>query len=174
MADPWTEAWEEAEASLPPQVVVYPTIELRHPSFTDPVAVRFVSGAPDDMQFRLEAGAVLDGGDMVTFYAVPFSAERPEFAEGRMPECAITIDNVNREVVPAIEEAVKVRADLVVVYREYRSDDVEAPCFGPVEFKMRRVRMTGTTLTGTATLDNLGNRKFPGLIYSVNDFPGLT
>lgn len=176
MADPWTAALEEAEASVPADIVVYPTLELRHPAFVElgePVAIRIVSGPAENMDFGIEDGAAMNGGETVTFIALPFFAERPEFAEGRMPECQITVDNVNRELVPRLQEAVKIRADLIVEYREYRSDDLTAPCYGPVAFNMRKVKMTGTSLTGVAKLDDLANRKFPKRVYRPHEYPGL-
>ena len=74
---------------------------------------------------------------MATFAAIPFQAEYPEFAEGRVPEARIAIDNVARELLPHIERAMIYRADLIAIYREYRSDDVTVPCYGPVEFVIR-------------------------------------
>lgn len=178
MTNPWTAAWEEAEASAPPDVIVYPTLELRHPAFVEgspaqAIAIRVVSGPVDDMQFTIEDGAVMNGGETVTFTAIPFFADRPEFAEGRTPETQVTIDNVAREMVGLLEQAVQIKADLIVAYREYRSDDTSEPCYGPVEFKMRKVVMSGTTLTGIAKLDDLANRKFPWRTYRTSEFPGL-
>lgn len=165
MTDPWTGAWEEAEATAPPQVVIYCTLELQHPAFATPV--RVVNGVVSDMTFTLEDTST------VTFTAVPFYAERPEFAEGRMPTCSVTVDNVARELLPQIEAAVQVKADLVVLYREYRSDDLTEPCYGPIQFQMRKITAKGTSLTGVAQLDDLANRKFPFKITSVQEFPGL-
>jgi hypothetical protein len=176
MADPHNAAWEEAQASVPQDVEVFYTLELRHPAFLEnevEVAVRVVAETPDDQLFRIEDGAPLNGGEMAKFLAVPFHSERPEMAEGQMPESRVTVDNVNRELVPKVEEAVKVRADLICVYREYRSDDRDEPCYGPVEFVMRKVSVKGTSITGVAQLDDLANSKFPRRVYSVSQFPGL-
>lgn len=177
MADPWTGAWEEAEASAPPGVLTYCTLELQHPAFLDenddPVPVRCVTDVHEDMAFGIEDGAEFNAGEMATFQAVPFYAERPEFAEGRAPECTVTVDGVGDELIPRIEAAVEVKADLVVVYREYQTPDLSEPVFGPVKFVMRRVSVNGTTITGTAQLDDLANRKFPRRIATVRDFPGL-
>lgn len=98
---------------------------------------------------------------------------RRVFDDGRMPESQVTIDNVARDMIRILEDAVKIRADLIISYREYRSDDLTAPCYGPVEFKMRKVTLSATTLIGTARLDDLANRKFPARVYTTNEFPGL-
>jgi hypothetical protein len=39
------------------------------------------------MSFGIEVGADFNGGETVTFQAIPFFAERPEFAEGKTPTC---------------------------------------------------------------------------------------
>lgn len=176
MADPWTAAWEEAEATAPPDVVVYSTLELQHPAFLEnsvQVPIRCVTGVADAMSFGIEAGATFNGGEMAEFQAIPFFAERPEFAEGRTPQCDVTIDNCAREVAMYLEAAVQVKADLIAIYREYRSDDLTEPCYGPVQFVMRKVTVKETSVTGTARLDDLANRKFPFKVYSVDQFPGL-
>jgi hypothetical protein len=170
-------AWEEAEATAPPGVTIYATLELQHPSFLDVssvnIPIRCVTGVADDMSFGIEGGGLFGGGTMQLFQAVPFYAERPEFSEGKAPECQVTIDNIGREVLQYLEAAVSVKADLVVLYREYRSDDLTTPCYGPIKFVMRKVRVTGTTVVGTARLDDLANRRFPYKSYTVSEFPGL-
>ena len=178
MSDPWTAAWEEAEATAPPDVILYPTLELQHPAFLDTdgvtqIPIRCVTGVADDMDFGIEAGATYNGGGTGTFQAIPFFADRPEFAEGQTPQCQVSVDNVAREMAQYLEAAVQVKADLIAVYREYRSDDLTEPCYGPVQFVIRKVTVNGTTVTGTARLADLANRKFPKKVYSVDEFPGL-
>jgi hypothetical protein len=172
-----TAAWEEAEASVPASVLVYFTLELQHPGFVDemenPIPIRVVTGVAEDMQFGIEDGAVFNPGEMATFTAIPFYADFPEFAEGKVPETRVVVDNVSRELVPHIEAALSVRADLIAIYREYRSDDLTEPCFGPVEFVVRRITMTGTRIEGMASIDNLANKKFPTRVYTTKEYPGL-
>ena len=67
----------------------------------------------------------------------------------------------------------QLRANLIAIYREYRSDDVSAPCFGPVEFIVRQVSMTGTRIEGMASIDDLANKKFPSRVYTTKEYPGL-
>lgn len=175
MPDPWTSSWAEAEATAPAGVKQYDTLELRHPAFADsagPFALRIVNGT-DDQVLTLEAGAPLNGGEAVTFTAVAFRAERPEIAEGRIPSSRITIDNVARGLLPYLEAAVAYRADLVVCFRQYRSDDTSEPAYGPIEFLLRNVRVSNGSITGTATLQNLANKRFPGRVCTIEQFPGL-
>jgi len=175
--DPFTAAWEEAEASVPASVDMFATLEFQHPAFLDdddhPMAIRVVADTPDDQLFTIEDGADFNGGEVALFRAINFRAEHPEFAEGKMPELAVTVDNVSREMVPHLEKAVKIKADLIVLFRMYRSDDRTEPCYGPVQFVMRKVRVTGTSVTGVAQLDDLHNSKFPRRVYTVTEFRSL-
>jgi hypothetical protein len=172
-----TAAWEEAVASVPASAQDFFTLELQHPGFVDelsnPIPIRCVTGVAEDMQFGIEDGAVFNAGEMATFTAIPFYADFPEFAEGKVPETRVVVDNVGRELVPHIEAALAVRADLIAIYREYRSDDLTEPCFGPVEFVVRRIIMSGTRIEGMASIDNLANKKFPTRVYTTKEYPGL-
>jgi hypothetical protein len=175
-AEPWTAAWEEAEASNPPGVDIYHTLELLHPAFVDdgtPFSIRCVNGTPNDQTFTLEDGAPLDGGEAVVFKAIPFEDDPPEFSEGQTPTCKISVDNVGEEVVPYLEEAVQTRADLQAIYRQYRSDDTTGPCYGPIQFVVKKVTLKSTRLEGQAQLKNLSNYKFPNKVFTYDEFPGL-
>jgi hypothetical protein len=177
MTDPWTPAWEEAQASVPAEVDVFATLELQHPAFLDdndqPMALRIVADASDDELFTIEEGADFNAGEVALFKAIPFWAETPELAEGKTPSCRIVVDNVARELTPHLERAVTIKADLVVLFRQYRSDDRTEPCYGPISFVMRKVKVNGQSVSGLAQLDDLTNRIFPRNVYTVTEFPGL-
>ncbi len=177
MSNPWTAAWEEAEATAPPGIREYDTLELQHVSFVDesnqPYAIRVVTDVASDTDFTLEPGATLNGGETVTFTAVTFFADRPQFSEGQTPQCTVTIDNVARYLVPVLDNAVQVKADLKCIFRQYRSDDLSEPAYGPVEFVIKKVTMSGTQIQGVAQLDDLANKKFPTRIYTISEFPAL-
>jgi hypothetical protein len=68
-----------------------------------------------------------------------------------------------------------VREAIKVIYREYVSDDLSEPAYGPIEFLLKEVSMTGTTITGTATVNDLLNKRFPkqDQNYNYRDFPSL-
>jgi len=109
----------------------------------------------------IESGAPHDGGAMVTFIACPFSAEYPEQREGQPPSTRIKIDNVNRELVPQIRAALGTRQYIQLLYREYLGSDLAEPAYGPIEVELRNVQMVGASLTGTAMVRNLQNKRFP-------------
>ena len=175
MTVPWTEAWEEAIASCPVDVQLHITLEFQHPQFVEaglPVAPRVTLGAVDQV-FGIEPGAVMDAGEMVTFQACAFSAEPPEVGEGKVPSCKISVDNVARWLTPLLNAAVLVRADLWLVYREYRDDDRSEPAYGPVRFVLRDVTVNSGVMEGTASLKDLANLAVPSLVYTRKAFSSL-
>lgn len=177
MSDPWNAAWEEAEASPAPGYVVYHTLELQHPAFTEDgeeFPVRVVNGANEEVELGIEAGADFNAGENVMFEPVAFDADSPEIGQAKVPECKLTIDNVGELIMPYLEEAVGYKANMKVIYRQYRSDDPTVPCYGPTEFLMKIISASGTRLSGTARLEDLNNRKFPNLFYTIQKFPGLS
>lgn len=172
-----TQAWVEAEAGPDPSVVSYWTLEFQHPAFLeagDPVPIRIVAEVPDDMEFGIELGATFNAGETATFKAVPFRSELGEVAQGRMPECNITIDNASRFMIPHLQAAVQQRADIVLLLRQYLSSDLSEPAYGPVQYSVTSVMVDGPTVTGVARLSDLANKKFPSLVYTANEFPGLS
>jgi hypothetical protein len=167
------EALLEAYASCPPSSRVYFTLEIWQSSFDAPA--RVVANVGADMAFGIEAGAPFNAGETVTFLACPFSAEYPEQREGQPPSTKIKIDNVNRELVPKIRAALGTRQYIQILYREYLGSDLTEPAYGPIEFQLTNVQMTGASLTGTAMVKNLTNKRFPRLDknYSYTQFPSL-
>jgi len=175
MAEPWTDAWAEAEASCPQDALVFDTIELQHVTFEidgSPVALRFVRDV-EERSFGIEETATYNPGQTVAFAPSAFQADLPTVGEKQIPECKITVDNVARDLMPYIEAAVTVRSDLTIVLRQYREDDPSEPCYGPVAFILRQVTVTGTRVEGTARLENLVNVKFPRRVYTRSEFPAL-
>jgi hypothetical protein len=167
------EALMEAYASVPPNERIYFTLEIYQSSFAEPA--RIVANVGDDMQFGIEVGAAFNPGEMVTFIACPFEAQYPEQQEGQAPTSKVKIDNVNRELVPKIRAALGVREYIKVTYREYLGSDLTEPAYGPVDFVLKDVQMLGATLTGTAMVGNLQNKRFPAQSknYNYRDFPSL-
>jgi hypothetical protein len=167
------EALLEAYASCPPSARVYHTLEIWQASFAQ--AARVVANVGDDMVLGIEASAPRNGGAMVTFTACPFQADYPEQRDGQPPSSKIKIDNVNRELVPSIRAALGVRQYIQILYREYLGSDPTQPAYGPVEFELRNVQMVGASLTGTAMVRNLQNKRFPRLNknYDYVQFPSL-
>lgn len=176
MSVPHNAAWEEAEASCTTAFSVYVTLELQHPAIQNDEGNEGPARLVHDVMARtlgIETSAVFTPGAMATFQPSAFTSLFAELAQGQIPQTQITIDNVARELTAYLEAAVGYNADLKAIYREYRDDDPSEPIYGPVEFLISSVKVVGSSVTGTARLSNLGNKKFPRRVYTRAAFPGL-
>ena len=168
-----SEAMLEANASCPPDEVEYCTLEFEHPTFDQPVYI--VANVADDVLLGIEAGADVNQGQMVNHISCPFKSGYPEQREGQPPQCKVSVDNVQRELVPKIKAAMTIRADIKVTYREYLGSDLTEPAYGPVVFRLSKVTMKGSTLEGTLMVGNLQNKRFPrsNCNYTTTQFRSL-
>ena len=73
--DTLSQAIKEAYASAPANVIIYHTMELWHPAFTDPIRV---VRDYDDLTATLESTAPRNAGESVTFIAFNFDFTKPE------------------------------------------------------------------------------------------------
>lgn len=179
MPDPsLSAAIREAYASAPSDTVILHTLELRHPSFLDddgqPTAIRVVRDHVD-LLARLEADAPVDGGMIVRFVAMGFELELPPVDTAPVPEIAVTLDNVSRELVRHLDAAATSQAKIEVTYRPYLSTDLEGPQMDPpITLILTEVEADVFRITGRARMLDIGNKAFPAETYTARRFPGLT
>ena len=167
-----TEALKEAYASAPEKIITYHTIELRHPSFTEPVrVVRDLT----DLVAALESNAPANPGEYVTFIGCPFEFSLPgQTDQGQLPEIEVTLDAVTGELITQLDLAIQTLDQIEVTYRPYVSSDLSAPHMDPpLTMTLRDVQVTGRRMTGRAGFDNLQNERFPKVDYTTEEFPGL-
>ena len=200
MTDPaLKEALRRAYASAPAGEVTLHTLELRHPSFSTPIrVVRNFSGqerwldqggaeaeaalqnlsASDQNMVgliaRLEADAPVDAGQMVAWIALGFDMDLPPVESVPVPEITVTLDNVGREIITALDAAATSQDKIEVTYRPYLSTDLEAPQMDPpITLTLSDVEATPLTVTARARMLDIGNQAFPGRTYKLSEFPGL-
>ena len=198
-------AIREAYASAPSDTVILHTLELRHPAFVDDdnaSAIRVVRNFPDEERWRdrggaearavldampaedrdlvglvarLEADAPKDAGRMVPFVALAFDLELPPVDAAPVPEIAVTLDNVSREIVRHLDAAATSLERIEVTYRPYLSTDLEGPQMDPpITLTLTEVEVDVFRATGRARMLDIGNRAFPAETYTAKRFPGLT
>ena len=166
-----TTALREAYASAPTNVVIYHTLELFHPSFTQ--AIRVVRDF-EPLQATLERSAPRDAHRSVRFEAFAFDFVRPEITGDGPPRLTIEIDNVSREILSQVELAVETTSQISVIYREYLSTDLSAPQNDPpLQLTVSTITATISKITATAVIGDYNNIRFPGRTYDINKFPGL-
>jgi hypothetical protein len=164
-------ALREAYASAPANLVIYHTLELRHPAFTTPIRVvrDYV-----DLVATLESSAPVDPATSVTFVAFSFDFTKPEVSSVGVPQITITMDNVDRSIVANIEAALTTSDLVQVTYREYISSDLSAPQNNPpLSMTITSVTADVFKVTAVAGFPDLMNRRFPSQEYSTEVFPGL-
>ena len=155
-----SQAVKEAYASAPADEVLYHTLEIAHEDFTAPV--RVVRGFDD----------ITAGG--VSWVALPFDLAMPEASAGGSPRLTLTMDNVGPELMTALEAAAESSAPITVTYRAFLSSDLSTAVNSPpTVLTLSTVSATPTTVTATATLRDIANRKFPRAVYREDEFPGL-
>ncbi|MCV0426200.1 MAG: DUF1833 domain-containing protein [Roseibium sp.] len=168
-----SEAIREAYASCEGDIILE-TIELRHPAFLEegsPIALRFVAdGADHDL--LLEADAVMNPGEVVTFAAMPFGLTPPSDEESTVPEVKFWVDNVSSDVHEHLQEAVRVRSPVYVTWREYVVGQ-SGPQQSVDGIELRKVKVTSTRATATARPGNWSDRLF-SKIYDKETYPTLS
>lgn len=194
-----SEAIKEAYASAPADVVTLHTLEIRHPSFTEPIrVVRNYADTktwlaldnvnvqavldtltPDEQKnvglvARLEDSAPENPGEMVAFIALAFNLDLPPVDNIPVPEITVSIDNVGREISDALDEAAISQDKIEVTYRPYISTDIEGPQMDPpITLFLADASADPLQVTGRARLLDVGNRAFPSKSYTFKNFPGL-
>jgi hypothetical protein len=175
----FTEAWAEGEAAANAQSVTLLTLEFFHPSFLNeqnqPVSVRAVDDTRDH-SLLLESAAPLNGGQAVTFTAIPFRMLWPTQDDGRAPEMRIEIDNVGREITDRLDAAIEYGSPITVIFRAYVfavPTGQTTLAFDPQEFTLRSVTVTDESVEGVASLGDLANKRAFSYVYNLVDYPGL-
>lgn len=165
------DALQEAYASAPASEVILHTLEIRHPSFTQPI--RVVRDHSDFTCF-LEADAPADPGAEVTFVAFSFDFVLPEVAKSTSPEIEISLDNISGEIIGYLDAAAQTPDLIEVTYRPYLASDPSGPQMDPpLTLVIRSVSADVFRVRARAGYADLGNRKFPSEVYTSERFPGL-
>ena len=129
----------------------------------------------DDLVATLEDDAPVDAGQDVTFMAVMFDFAEPEQSSaGAMPTFDVSIDGVSGVIAREIKAAAETLDVIEVTYRPYLNTDLTAPHMAPpLTAKLTDVQATLTRVTGRCGFDDLTNKRFPALLYTAENTPGL-
>lgn len=162
-------ALREVEARRPGGLQTVITLELRHPSLSEPVRV---VADNDPLEARLEEDAPVNAGEIVTFQDLAFQAAPPERADGRFPEIDLRLDGAAGIIEPHLEAAMETDTPIDLVWREYIREEAED---GPGRvyrgFEIDSTSATDLTVTGKAGIYGL-DRRF-GKTYDLEEYPGL-
>lgn len=165
------DALKEAYASAPAVEVIMHTLELRHPSFDEPV--RVVRDQSDFVAY-LEDDAPENPGEQVTFVAFAFDFTMPDVVKSSSPEIEIVLDGISGEIVQYLDTAAQSGELIEVTYRPYLASDTSGPSMNPpLTLVIRSVTADVFRVRARAGYADLANRKFPNEVYDTERFPGL-
>lgn len=158
-------ALQRIYASAPIGAAVWETLELRHPLFSQSW---FVTNTALPFTATLETGAV------VNFQTLPFAAKLPGSNANGRQDLALVLDNVDRELIDELERAgADPTTRISIIYRAFASDDLSAPGSDPIALSISEVSAGLTTVEATAGRTDVLNKKFPAVLYTIAQFPGL-
>lgn len=164
-------AIREAYASAPASEIVYHTMELWHPAWSEPVRV---VRDWNTLRARLEAGAPRNASQWVDFVPFAFDFSLPDVTAGALPEIVVTVDNAGAELVSYLDAAANSADKVELIYRPYLESDLSAPNMNPpLTLYIREIGVDVLRITARAGYTDLGNRKFPNQLYTSERFPGL-
>lgn len=160
-----SEAIKEAYASSPADVVIYHTLEINHPAFSEPIYV---------VRDYQDLNANLEDGTPVTFLRFAFNLVKPEVSATGVPQCTVEIDNVSRDILENVQLAMGSTALITMTYREYISTDLSGPQNDPpMTMVLSNIQADVFKVRATASFGDLNNKRFPNEEYTAERFPGL-
>lgn len=160
-----SEAIKEAYASSPADVVIYHTLEINHPAFSEPIYV---------VRDYQDLNANLEDGTPVTFLRFAFNLVKPEVSATGVPQCTVEIDNVSRDILANVQLAMGSTALITMTYREYISTDLSGPQNDPpMTMVLSNITADVFKVRATASFGDLNNKRFPNEEYTAERFPGL-
>lgn len=161
-------ALEEAYAAVDVAGDLLDTLEFDHPTFSEPL--RFVRGTRIPGEYET-VDLPVPGGP-VPFMVVDFSFTRPGQEEGGTTKAKIRVDNVSRLLQDALRSAISSDQAFSVVYRCYSTLDPNNPEVY-TGLRMSSVSVSALSATGDLYYEEVEMQAFPGLTYSLDDYPAL-
>lgn len=133
-------------------------LELEHPNFAGIIRV-----CSNDLPIASRGN---------TYVPFPFEIILPDESEDSAPRVTLRIDNVDRRIVSELRSVVSTVPVTIRLFIVLASspDTLEV---GPMEFSLRDVEFTATTVEGTLLYEDVLNESFPADSFSPARFPAL-
>ncbi|HEV2552709.1 MAG TPA: DUF1833 family protein [Bosea sp. (in: a-proteobacteria)] len=162
-------ALEEAYAACDVEGDILDTLEFDHPTLATPL--RFVQGTRVPGLYETVSLPVPVEG-AVDFTVVAFNFTRPGLEEGGVGRAKLRVDNVSRYLQEALRAAISSDQPFSVVYRAYSTLDTGNPeVFDGL--RMGNVSVSPVSATGDLFYEEIEMKAFPGLTYTLDDYPAL-
>ncbi len=148
-------------------VVQLETLEISHPSFTK--VYRIVRNAVEGVTAKVENGSYVD----FTYY--PLQIENAGVRDDLDQSLKINLGDLGEVLPKELDEVTLANSFGIkptVVYRTYRSDDLETPLFGPVVLEISSFAFNREGSSFEAKAPSLNINK-TGEVYKLDRFPML-
>lgn len=148
------------------------TVEINHPQLSE--SLRAVL-AHENITATLEADAPFNGGEEVTFYALPLGVQLPqESDQAPSPAVRVWLDGVSRYVADQLDYTVATLQQASMIVRVYASDDLTGPANNPpLNMDLTHIRLTEQRVEASASYSDPANRAFPAKNFNRKEYPGL-
>jgi hypothetical protein len=167
-------AQQEAYARAKTSVLNVYAIELRHPTFVEPLRVVSLK---EDLTVTLESNAPVDASAEVVFSALAMRLREPDINSEADTTFNVQIDGVPGAVQPYLAAANKTIYPIEATTRIYLYDLATASTIGGaavvMHLQVRSVQVSKTSVSLTMGFTNPANRSFPSQLYTPETNPGL-
>ena len=149
-------------------------IELRHPTFVEPLRI---VAHKEDLTTTLESNAPVEADQEVTFVSLAMKMREPEIGTEADSMVSIQIDGVPGAVQPYLAAANKtiypIEATLRVFLYNLETESIIDSATSILHLQVRNIGVSKTSVTLTMGYTNTANRAFPSQLYTPETNPGL-
>ena len=172
----WDEAIAEALAMAPTNQIILYTLEINHPSFTEPVRVcnwPVAGSEPEKFMCLLEEDAPYNPGEVVEFLGLPFEYLLPEKDMENPGYFSIKVDNVGDRLDQHLWDAALGGGTITAIYRSFvKGDEREGPNETWPYITIKNPRLEGQTLIFDGAIMEWMHKPY-GKLYYPSDYPAL-
>lgn len=155
-----------------PRSVSQPTKQAIYDQETDEAFLVLLTLSHEDLASPIRV--VNNGVDIVsngdTFQGFPFDINLPSELEAEAPSAKITIDNVDQQMIVAIQSISSAPAIKLELVRSGDTDTIEAVFDN---FKLTSIEYNAESISGTLTIEDFVLEPYPNALFSPANFPGL-
>ena len=160
-----TTALLENRASAPSGQGILRTLELWHPPWSQRY---YLTDWPEPFDATLEVGGT------VTFENYPFALVLPTVDGAGQQNMQVSLTNADPLIADLVRAAHADPAHRIeCTYREFLTDQLDAPQSAPLKLSFDMIQVGDEAVTGVAGRSDVLNRRFPGVWYDTQHFPGL-
>lgn len=168
-------ALDEAYASAPQDKIPLDTLEINHPTFTEPMRVvrwPVLGPEPDIFYLKLEDDAPYNPGQVVKYVGFPFELTIPDSSAEAEGYFEIRV-SVHQEIDRALMNAALNRGIITANYRQYiKGMELEGPAEKWVGIEIQSPRREGGDIVASGAILKWMRRPL-GKIYTPGDYPGI-